>query len=306
MTENQLRQKLVDTATSYLGCKESDGSHKRIIDLYNSHKPLARGYKVKYTDAWCATFASAMAIACGLTDIIPTECSCNQQIKLFEGLKSWVENDTYIPSPGDFIFYDWQDIGIGDNKGTSDHVGIVVSVTGTMVKVIEGNMNHAVGYRTLKVNDRYIRGYGVPKFADKATQKDDAPLRIGDVVTFTGTKHYVSSTSTNGKACKPGKARVTALASTGKHTVHLVAVTGGGSNVYGWVDTAFIARETPNLAVRDKVKVNAGAKSYTNTRLASFVYNNTYEVISVSGDRVVIGVGKMITAAVHRKDLTVV
>ena len=46
MTENQLRQKVVKIAVSYLGCKEADGSHRKIIDLYNSHKPLARGYAV--------------------------------------------------------------------------------------------------------------------------------------------------------------------------------------------------------------------------------------------------------------------
>ena len=41
MTEQQLRKKYVDYAITYLGCKESDGSHKKIIDLYNSHTPLA-------------------------------------------------------------------------------------------------------------------------------------------------------------------------------------------------------------------------------------------------------------------------
>lgn len=39
MTEKELRQKVVDTAVSYLGCKEANGSHRKIIDLYNSHKP---------------------------------------------------------------------------------------------------------------------------------------------------------------------------------------------------------------------------------------------------------------------------
>ena len=75
MTEQQLRKKYVDYAITYLGCKESDGSHKKIIDLYNSHTPLAQGYKMKYTDAWCACFVSAMAIGTGLTDIIPLEVS---------------------------------------------------------------------------------------------------------------------------------------------------------------------------------------------------------------------------------------
>ena len=69
MTELELRNHVVATAEKWLGCKESDGTHKPIIDLYNSHKPLARGYAVTYTDAWCATYVSAVAIACGLTDI---------------------------------------------------------------------------------------------------------------------------------------------------------------------------------------------------------------------------------------------
>lgn len=158
------RQNFVNTAASFIGCKEADGSHRQIIDIYNAHKPLARGYAVKYTDAWCATFVSAMAIKCGLTDIIPTECGCGQMIRLFQKLGEWQENDAYTPQPGDVIFYDWQDSGVGDNTGASDHVGIVESVSGSSMKVIEGNMSNAVGRRTLQVNGRYIRGYGLPKF----------------------------------------------------------------------------------------------------------------------------------------------
>ena len=48
MTEKELRAKVVSIAEKYLRCKESNGSHRKIIDLYNSHKPLARGYPVKY------------------------------------------------------------------------------------------------------------------------------------------------------------------------------------------------------------------------------------------------------------------
>ena len=162
------RSEIVAQAQSWIGCKEADGSHKKIIDLYNNHKPLARGYKVKYTDAWCATFASACAIAKGYTDIIPTECGCDKLIALFQTLGCWVENDAYVPSPGDYIFYDWQDgsnYATTNNTGSADHVGIVVSCDGKTIKVIEGNMSDAVGYRKLAVNGRYIRGFGVPKYA---------------------------------------------------------------------------------------------------------------------------------------------
>lgn len=169
MTEQQLRQKVVGIAQKYIGCKESDGSHRKIIDIYNSHKPLARGYAVTYTDAWCSTFASAVAIEAGLTDIIPTECGCEKHIQLFQKLGSWQENDAYVPSPGDYIFYDWDDSGVGDNTGSADHVGIVEKVSGSTITVIEGNYSDSVKRRSLAVNGRYIRGYGVPKYSSKAT-----------------------------------------------------------------------------------------------------------------------------------------
>lgn len=149
-----------------------------------------------------------------------------------------------------------------------------------------------------------IIGGGASEPEKLANEKPE--FSVGDIVKFTGTKQYISANSTNGKTCKPGEARVTAVAAKGKHPVHLVAVPGRGSNVYGWVDNASIARESANLAVGARVKVNAGAKTYTGDRLASFVYKNTYDVISIAGDRVVIGTGRAVTAAMNKKDLTVV
>ncbi len=173
MTENELRQSLVKAAQAWLGCRESDGSHRKIIDLYNAHQPLARGYRVQYADAWCATFVSAAAIAANLTDIIPTECGCDRQIALFKNMGRWQENDAYAPCPGDVIYYDWSDNGAGNCTGPADHVGIVASCDGKTVTVIEGNIADAVGYRKIAVNGRYIRGYGVPDYAGKAGRSVD-------------------------------------------------------------------------------------------------------------------------------------
>ena len=162
------RKVIVDKIVSWLGCHEGDPVHKHIIDTYNAHKPLARGYKVKYTDAWCATTVSAAAIECGYTDIIPTECSCQRMIELMKKKGIWVENDAYVPSPGDIIFYDWQDSGVGDDVGYADHVGIVSDVVNNTISVIEGNMKDGVNIRYIKINGRYIRGYGVPKYDKEA------------------------------------------------------------------------------------------------------------------------------------------
>lgn len=161
-------EKIIELAESCIGRKESNGSHKYIIDVYNSHKPLARGYRMKYTDAWCCCFVSFLAIKLGYTDIIPTEVGCGKYIDLFKQKGIWIENENRTPNPGDIIFYDWEDNGIGDNKGNANHVGIVASVTNGNIRVIEGNINDSVGTRTIKVNGRYIRGYATPKY-DKAT-----------------------------------------------------------------------------------------------------------------------------------------
>lgn len=191
--------KIVALAQSWIGKKESDGTHKSIIDIYNAHRPLARGYKVKYTDEWCATTISALAIKLGYTDIIPTECSCQKMIALFQNIGAWVENENRTPKAGDIIFYDWQDNGVGDNKGWSDHVGIVEKVNGNTISIIEGNNSCAVKRRTLEVNARYIRGYGVPKYDAEQTTSATKP-------------------STNAQNTYTGNSIVDYLNSVGKHS----------------------------------------------------------------------------------------
>ena len=171
MTELELRNQVVAIMEDWVGLKEKDGSFKPIIDLYNSHKPLARNYKVKYTDHWCATTVSAAFIKAGLTDIAPTECSCAKMIELYQKIGRWQEKDSYSPTPGDIIMYDWDDDGKGDNIGHPEHVGIVSKVLGKTITVIEGNKSKSVAKRTMKVDGKYIRGYCLPDYASKATKE---------------------------------------------------------------------------------------------------------------------------------------
>lgn len=174
-----MRNSVVNQAKDWIGYNESNEGHKYIIDTYNAHKPLARGYKVKYTDEWCATFVSAVAIKCGATGIIPTECSCSKMIELFKKLGEWVEADNHKPQAGDIIFYDWEDSGKGDNTGSPNHTGIVEKVSGTTITVIEGNYNQTVKRRYMTINGRYIRGYGVPKYTESSISVSLPVLRRG-------------------------------------------------------------------------------------------------------------------------------
>lgn len=172
MTENEIRAKVAATAKKYLGCKESDGGHRQFIDAYNGFKPLPRNHRMTYSAAWCATFVSAVAIECGLTDIMPVECGCGYMISLYKKLGRWREDENYIPKAGDIIFYNWQDgadYATTDNTGSPQHVGIVTAAADGIISVVEGNKNNAVQTREVKINGRYIRGFGIPNYASRAT-----------------------------------------------------------------------------------------------------------------------------------------
>ena len=175
MTENELRQKVVDTASAWLGTQEGTARHADLLNIYNAQRPLPRGTRMLSTWPWCAAFVSTISLQCGLRDIMPTECGCPIMIRLYQGLGRWVEDDGYTPSPGDVIFYDWQDSGLGDNVGQSDHVGIVVACTNGTMTIIEGNCDNAVKLRQIAVNARFIRGYGCPDYASKADGEEPQP-----------------------------------------------------------------------------------------------------------------------------------
>lgn len=159
------REDIVKTANSLKG----EEGHQKILDVYNAQKPLPQGYKVKPTDAWCATFVSAVFLMNNYPDI--SECSCPRMIEKAKKLGIWVEDDAYTPKLGDIIMYDWQDTGKGDDVGVADHVGIVVSVTKSKIMVREGNKNKSIGNRDVNVNGLYIRGYITPQYDEEKASK---------------------------------------------------------------------------------------------------------------------------------------
>ena len=175
MTENEIRQKVVSTALAWLGTRENTAKHQEMLDIYNSQRPLPRGTRMLASWPWCAAFVSTVSLQLGLRDIMPTECGCPGMVRLYQDIGRWVEDDAYVPSPGDVVFYDWQDTGYGDNVGHPDHVGIVAACDGQTMTIIEGNNANAVNKRVLAVNARFIRGFGIPDFASKADGAEPEP-----------------------------------------------------------------------------------------------------------------------------------
>lgn len=166
-TMGKTAESVLNVMRGWLGFNESNGRFKEIIDLYNSVKPLPRGYAVKYSDEWCDTCVSAAAVKAGCEELIGRECGVENHIEIFKQKGIWIEDGTVTPKPGYVIAYNW-DRSTQPNDGYADHIGYVESVSGSNITVIEGNKGEAVARRVIPVGWGYIRGYAAPKY-DAAT-----------------------------------------------------------------------------------------------------------------------------------------
>lgn len=169
------RAKIVAVAKSYIGVCGGSSAHADILHYFNSVKPM--GYTAHKSDPWCAEFASACAIqAFGKATakkFFPLSAACVYIINKAKDMNIWVESDKYIPEAGDWILYDWDDSGKGDNKGQPDHVGIVEYYKAGYIHVIEGNYGNMVRRRKLRIDGRYIRGFVTPDYDRIRVNKSD-------------------------------------------------------------------------------------------------------------------------------------
>lgn len=153
-------------AARWLGTKEGSREHQQILEVYNSIRPLPRGYRMTEQDAWCAAFVSAAAVQAGAGEVYPLECSCSKIIEKAGTMGIWVEDDRHVPEIGDWVLYDWQAAKTGDCTGAPDHVGIVIGLEGQTILVAEGNYDNMVKLRRIPVDDERIRGYVCPKLPE--------------------------------------------------------------------------------------------------------------------------------------------
>lgn len=152
----------------HLGTTEGSAGHQKILDDYNtlSHDiGLPRGHKAVKSDDWCAIFAAGQAHALGMTDIYPMECSCSKIIALAQTMGIWIEDDGYIPVPGDWVLYAWNGQAGQENTLAPNHIGTIYHCDGVAMMAVEGNKGDAVAVRVLAVGDKRIRGFVHPDYA---------------------------------------------------------------------------------------------------------------------------------------------
>ncbi len=147
------------------------------------------------------------------------------------------------------------------------------------------------------------------EFYDKLPEKPVAEiLRKGDRVQLLNTPLYISASARN---------KSTTI--TGYYYIHSdgiinnrirITTPKGNCEVTGWVNVDSIKKQEEqkvDIRVGDRVKVKAGALSFSGKKLATFVYTAVFDVIQsgINGypDYIVIGIDGDVTAAMHADDL---
>ena len=157
------RDRVLAAAAAMVGVRGGSAEHQRLVNDYNSVRPLPVGYAVKNTDDWCDIFTTVIFQREGLSDLIGRECGVERHIHIFQRLGIWNEDGNSTPSAGDIITFNW-DKDTQQNDGWADHIGIVEKVENGIIHTIEGNSNDEVKRNTYRIGHGNIRGFASPRY----------------------------------------------------------------------------------------------------------------------------------------------
>ena len=142
-------------------------------------------------------------------------------------------------------------------------------------------------------------GKSAPEPKPEPTPAPTQKFSIGEKVKISGNL-YSSSTAT--APAGTIKSKVTNITRYAAGAPHPYNTTGD----LGWMDEKDIQKYTapePAKTIKkgDRIRFT-GTRSYSGMKLASWTHNDVFDVIEVSGDRVVIGKGNAVTSAVNIRD----
>ena len=158
------KNRVIRAAANLVGTSTGSAAHQRMVEDYNSVKPLPVGYAVKNTDDWCDIFVTVVFQREGLSHLVGRECGVERHIQIFKKLGIWNEDGTTTPQSGDIITFNW-DKDTQQNDGWADHIGIVERVENGWIHTIEGNSSNGVVRRnTYRVGHGNIRGFARPRY----------------------------------------------------------------------------------------------------------------------------------------------
>lgn len=150
---------LLAVANSQLGYEESVKNYTVLSDgaTMLGYSRYGDWYGSRYGD-WCAMFVSFCLHYADIPEShMPYDANCGTWVDTLKANDRFRTPDEYTPTPGDIIFFDY------NNTAQADHVGIVLSVDSENGKLtaIEGNHTRTVETFKYSLSENDILGYGM-------------------------------------------------------------------------------------------------------------------------------------------------
>ena len=171
MTKDEAIKKVIDLASSQVGYKEGPDNY----NVYAADPVMTQAYGWSLQNQpWCAVFINWLFISCfnlqtGKDMTYGCSPSCFQQAAYYKNAGAWYTD----PHIGDQVFF--------YVSGSINHTGIVVEVTESTIKTIEGNCSDGVCKNSYDIDSHYIAGYGRPDW-DLASDMPEEQTDTGLVV----------------------------------------------------------------------------------------------------------------------------
>ena len=149
---------LLTVAESQLGYGESEANYALTpTEAVKGYTRYGAWYGIPYGD-WCAMFVSFCIRWADIdAPYMPIDCNCANWILVLQEEGMYAPEASYLPKPGDLVFYDF------NHDEHADHVGIVEALdteTDTLL-TIEGNRTNAVELFTQKLSEARVLGWGI-------------------------------------------------------------------------------------------------------------------------------------------------
>lgn len=146
-----------------------------------------------------------------------------------------------------------------------------------------------------------------PADTTPATPVSTQKFNIGDKVVINGSLYTSASAASPAGSVSNKVTNITRYSAGSAHPYNTTGDLGwmNESDISAYNNTETSSNSSASITKGSKVKFT-GTTSYSGIHLASWVTNSTFDVIEVSGDRVVIGKGSAVTAAVNIRDCQIV
>lgn len=193
---SQAIDKIINAAIATLGVGESNGNNTNYITQWYG-----------MNDAWCDMSVSYWAAHSGNAAVVGHFAYTVYHAQWFKDKGQWHAMTNGVVNSGirrgDIIFFDWAG---GSSISGIDHVGIVESVSGSVVHTIEGNIDNKCGRHTRTVET--IAGFGRPSYAvDTTPPVKPTPPPVHPALPWVSYKQiHAAAVSSTGKVGADGSA----------------------------------------------------------------------------------------------------